>query len=98
MAAGTVSAASPPGGAPLSVGTRLWTLSVVAPAGSATSFTILLAGITTNTKVVGVVATNAAARLIAIEGITPTAGTLTFNFSSVTLDGTETFDVSFITQ
>jgi hypothetical protein len=86
------------GGAHLGASARLLTPRITAPAGTMTSFTVPIPDVTPNTQVIGCTAVGGNAGSVQPTSIEPTAGTITVNFDSQTLDGTEVFDLILLTR
>ena len=99
MALATLNSESPKGGIGLSGGFKQHCMSVTAPAGVAqTSFTVTAEGVTTESKIIGIVAAEATARAIGDVYVTPSANLLTVGFASQDIDGTEVFHITYQTR
>ena len=99
MAAGTLNSELPKGGVGLSGGFKLHVISVTAPVGtSQTSFTITVDGVTTESRICGVIPVESTAADLGVVYVTPTANTLTIGFASQNLAGTETFHIAYQTR
>lgn len=99
MALGTRNSETPQGGVGLAGGAKLHVVSVTPPAGVAqTDFTITSDGVTSDSKIVGVVAVNSAANDLGPVYVAPSANLLTIGFAAQDLLGTEIFHISYLTR